>query len=271
MRSTLLHDRPDRNSVLWLIAAFTVVSLIALPLAMWFGPVSLPFLAASALIGFLSILLIFAFTIYRAHRWARALWLLAILVISIGPNILSTTLFSLPLRHYFFWPIFFQGLASIFIMFGLTLAFEERLVSLRRGLLIGIVLIGVGFLSWFRAEQSQPLVYPASSNITVQDDAPPGARKTTFVTTATPSDILTFYRERLERWGWQFTCSADVPSCRSEITEGLNAPHDIYHLRSDASQRGPTYEIIIRASATGETIVEVYDQTRGVPNQLPWQ
>lgn len=270
MRTTLLQNRTDRDYVLRLAAVFSSVSLLALPPALWFGPVSLTFLGASSLIGLLYIFLIFASMIFRDQRWARILWLLAILVITLGSRIITDTLFSIPLRRYFLWPIFIQGLASSLIVFSLTLAFEERLVTMRRGVLICFLLMGIGLLVWYRAEQSNPLVYPTAHNIVVRDDAPPGARKTTFITTASSAEILTFYRQQLERWGWQWTCSTEQSSCRSEITEGVNGPHDVYHRHNDGFLHGPTYEIIVRKAETGETEVEVYDQTRGVPNQFPW-
>lgn len=268
MVETILHDNPSRPFILRLTGVFVVVSLILLPLALWYAPVSLAALGASALLGLMLAAITLSAWRYHPHFWGRILSLLAVVVIVIGSLLIRNSSVSLPLRIRYPWWLAIQQLATILLVFSSVVFLAERVATWRRS---GIVLLSVaiiGSIVWYRAEQSDPLLYPNATSAIVQDDAPPGARKMTYTTTASADQILTFYRTQLEQWGWQFTCSTALPSCESNITVGLDAPHDVYHRRSDTDLRGPTFEILVRSEGNGLQSIEVYDQTRGVPNQI---
>lgn len=267
MQSTILHASPYRSSILRLVAVLGAISLILLTLSLWFGPVSLPYLAASVIVGFLFSFLLLRYWQHQAEKQGRRLWFLAILVIAMGPVFLRRLFFQSWGTDYAVW-LAIQPLAIVLIVLAIVLAVEERIVTFWTGAAVAIVLFGIGSEAWYRVEQSRPLMYQTASHVFVVNNTHPDAQEISFTTPADAPDILAFYRTHLEQSGWQFTCSMKQLDCESKITGGANQAHDVYHRNTDTTLQGPTYEILIRdAGAKGEK-VEIYDFTRGVPNQL---
>jgi len=198
MAQTILHANPYRPFALRLACGFAVASLLLLPPALWFGPVSLTYLGASALLGFLFTGLTLIYWKYQTHPWGRLLFVLAVAVVVAGSSWLRTSMVSLPLAIRYPWWLSIQYLATMLLVFSSVVFLEERVATWPRGIAALILLLTIGAIAWYRAEQSRPLLYPNATDVIVEDDAPPGARKVSFTTTAEPQAILMFYRRQLE-------------------------------------------------------------------------
>lgn len=252
------------------IVAMMMISVLVLPPALWFGPVALDYVIASAVIGVVFALLILLAQRYRTSHWGHALRLGGLSIVIGGSLVARTTMLSPSWQHFAPWSTFIQSMAVLLLSCMIIFAARTRILPRWGAALLLWVLLAISALVWYRADQSQPLVYPAARQVIMDDDAPPGVRVVQFTTTAPTSTVLTFYREQLEARGWQYTCSTDQPPCASNLTDWSAGIRAVYHRQTDRARRGPTYEILLRPTETDTTLVTVYDQTRGLPLQPVW-
>jgi hypothetical protein len=166
-RFSPMHTSNPLPALLAIVRNDRIVLLLCsgvLLLSLWFGPVSLSYLAVSSLIGIVYCVSMLAYQRFRTHRFAILLLMLSVLIITLTINPTIDAHFSVAVRlRYGVW-FALQFFALIF-----TLLCVVRLV-LRSPRTVDqqILIVGVGVLValviWYRWESTRPIVPLGGAN-----------------------------------------------------------------------------------------------------------